>query len=85
MSMAMDAADDDDDGAGGCWRSDPLYTADLAAAAIAALRDLAHADRPYFEAVMSELNDAEREFLKAQFEAPAAGAAGGAGGAATKP
>lgn len=81
MSMAMDAADDDDDGAGGCWRSDPLYTADLAAAAIAALRELAEADRAYFEAVMSELDEGERDFLKAQFEA----AEGGAQGTAANP
>lgn len=77
MSMAMDAADDDDDAAGGCWRADPLFSADLAAAALRALRGLAHADRAYFEAVMCELNDGEREFLKTHFEAAEAGGGGG--------
>ena len=84
MSMAMDAGDDDDD-AGGYWRSDPLYSADLSGAAIAALRDLAHADRAYFEAAMSELNDTERTFLQNLFEGPPATPGSARGGQAAKP
>lgn len=75
--MAMDAADDDED-AGGCWRSDPLYSADLSGAAINELRGLAATDRAYFEAVMCELNDTEREFLRAQFDAAENGGNSGA-------
>lgn len=84
LSMAMDAAEEDDE-AGGYWRADPLFNADLASAAIAALRDLAHADRAYFEAAMSELNEEERSFLQEQFEGPPAAPGSSRSAQAAKP
>lgn len=51
------------------WQRDPLYSADLGGTAMGTLISLMHADRGYFDASLSELDDAERAYLQSAFQA----------------
>jgi hypothetical protein len=50
------------------WHRDPLHSVDVGGAAVETLVSLMHADRSYFDASLSELNEEERTYLQNLFQ-----------------
>lgn len=64
--MALTEGGGDDESA--LWQRDPLHSADVGGAAVGTLISLMHADRGYFDASLSELNEEEKTYLQAAFQ-----------------
>jgi hypothetical protein len=55
------------------WHHDPLNSTDVGGAAVGTLVSLMIADRGYFDALLSELDDEERTYLQNSFQSHGAG------------
>lgn len=64
--MALTEGGAEEESAG--WLRDPLHAADVGGAAVGTLVSLMHADRGYFDASLSELNETERTYLQSAFQ-----------------